>query len=183
MSLSQALLRYKRNLSHGVRDLVMSSWIGWIRGNKQASGEKNASNMCLPVHECFVKLLNEWTHFGNVVLPRDTMLSLAEDAIKAAEASNGGKSSFAEAWKFGGETFAPVKSEYEKMLAIVPEPHLLQWKEKVGIDNASLAALPVPPTAKEAEEKKEMHESVKGDDIAPKDSEDTNGPEPMDVDK
>ena len=189
MSLSHALLRYKRNLSHGVRDLVMSSWIGWIRGNKEANGEKNASNMCLPVHECFVKLLNEWTHFGNVVLPRDTMLSLAEDAIKAAEESSGGKSSFAEALKFGGETFTPVKAEYEKMLAIVAEPHLSQWKEKIGIDDASLATLSAPlekkvDLGKEGEQEQQgQQEEVKGEKKVPKDGEDAKGLEPMDVDK
>ena len=113
------------------------------------------------------------------------MLSLAEDAIKAAEESSGKKSSFAEAWKFGGETFAPVKAEYEKMLAIVPEPHLSQWKKKIGIDDASLATLSVPSEKKVdlSEKEKKDTEAVKGDDSAPKDSKDTNEPEPMDVDK
>ena len=180
MSLSQALLRYKRNLSHGVRDLVMSSWIGWIRGNKQ-----NSSNMCLPVHECFVKLLNEWTHFGNVVLPRDTMLSLAEDAIKAAEESSGRKSSFAEAWKFGGDQFAPVKAEYEKMLAIVPEPHLSQWKEKFGIDDASLAKLLEPSKKKVdlSEEENHAKETKVGEKPEGDNAKDSKVPEPTDVDK
>lgn len=184
MSLSQALLRYKRNLSHGVRDLVMSSWIGWIRGSRQATGEKNGGNMCLPVHECFVKLLNEWAHFGNVVLPRDTMLSLAEEAIKAAETSNGGKSSFAEAWRFGGDQFAPVKAEYEKMLSIVPEPHSSQWKKKNGIDDASLATLPAPMEKKVdlgKEEKQDTEAVMKGEGEVPKGTEDTKVPEPMDV--
>ena len=181
MSLSQALLRYKRNLPHGIRDLVMSSWVGWIRdsiGDHQ--DKKNGGNMRLPVHECFVKLLNEWTHFGNVILPRDNMLSLAEDAIKAAEASSGGKPSFAEMWKYGGETFAPVKAEYEKMLLIVPEPHLSQWKEKVGIDDASLSTIS-PPSEQKAEEKKQ-DDNAKGESKVPE-GEGKNDPEPMEVDK
>ena len=181
MSLSQALLRYKRNLPHGIRDLVMSSWVGWIRdsiGDHQ--DKKNGGNMRLPVHECFVKLLNEWTHFGNVILPRDNMLSLAEDAIKAAEASSGGKPSFAEMWKYGGETFAPVKAEYEKMLLIVPEPHLSQWKEKVGIDDASLSTIS-PPSEQKAEEKKQDDKANGDSKVSEGDG--SQGPEPMEVDK
>ena len=136
--------------------------------------------MCLPVHECFVKLLNEWTHFGNVILPRDNMLSLAEDAIKAAEASNGGKPSFAEMWKYGGEAFAPVQSEYEKMLLIVPEPHVSQWKEKVGIDDASLSTIP-PPSEQKTEEKKQDDKANGDSKVSEGDG--SQGPEPMEVDK
>ena len=72
------------------------------------------------------------------------------------------------------------------MLAIVPEPHLSQWKEKIGIDDASLATLPVPSEKKVDLGKgagKQDTEAVKGDDNAPKVSEDTNEPVPMDVDK
>jgi len=180
MSLSQALLRYKRNLPHGIRDLVMSSWVDWIRDDIEDQEKKNGGNMCLPVHECFVKLLNEWTHFGNVILPRDNMLSLAEDAIKAAEASSGGKPSFAEMWKYGGEAFAPVKAEYEKMLSIVPEPHLSQWKEKVGIDDANLST--ISPPSEQAKEEKRQDDEAKGDSKVPE-GEGKNDPEPMEVDK
>ena len=108
------------------------------------------------------------------------MLSLAEDAIKAAEASSGGKPSFAEMWKYGGETFAPVKAEYEKMLLIVPEPHLSQWKEKVGIDDASLSTIS-PPSEQKAEEKKQ-DDNAKGESKVPE-GEGKNDPEPMEVDK
>ena len=180
MSLSQALLRYKRNLPHGIRDLVMSSWVDWIWDDIEDQEKKNGGNMCLPVHECFVKLLNEWTHFGNVILPRDNMLSLAEDAIKAAEASSGGKPSFAEMWKYGGEGFAPVKAEYEKMLSIVPEPHLSQWKEKVGIDDANLST--ISPPSEQAKEEKRQDDEAKGDSKV-LDVEGSKGPDPMEVDK
>lgn len=144
--------------------------------------------MFAPVHECFMALLNEWTHFGNVVLPRDTMLSLAEEAAKAAEKSSGGIPSFAMSWKYGASGFSAVKDQYEKMLCIVPEPHLSQWKEKMGIDDAGLSTLSAPGDKEKdefktmPESKDEANEEMKAASNDEK-KEASKGVEPMDIDK
>lgn len=144
VSLSQALLRHKRHLPHGTRDLVMAEWVGWI----------GRGDMCAPIHECFVSLMNEWTSFGNVVLPRDKMLSLAEQAIGAAEGGNG-SNDFAASWKRGDGDFSRIRAQYERMLKHVPEANASQWKKKMGIDQVSLAAMALPEEGREANGKGE----------------------------
>jgi len=126
VSLSQALLRHKTKLPHSVRDMVVEAWLSWF---KSRSGE---SCMTRAVHLCFLKLLNEWTSMGNLVLPIDVMISWSEDAVKAAEA-NAGSSTFVQCWNENGDDFGEIKSQYERMMRGVPEDRTMKWKDAVGI--------------------------------------------------
>lgn len=154
-SLRRALLRHRTKLSRGTRDVVVTTWLTWFGRGRRADGKKRkkkkgrAGSMAAPVHYCFIELLNEWAALGNLVLPRDKLLSLAEDAVDAAatseipegdETNNNDddnnaikKALFATAWKEERGEFSLVKEQYEKMLKSVPEDRAQQWKEKMGI--------------------------------------------------
>ncbi|KAL9183552.1 hypothetical protein ACHAXT_004408 [Thalassiosira profunda] len=131
VSLTNALLRYKSKLPHSIRDLVTGFMIRWL----QAEGASATSAICSPLHECFMHLLNEWSALGNVVLPRDLLLSLSEEAVAASSRVQVGEKSetFAKLWTSDDDSFAAVKEQCTKMLAIVPEARAREWKEKIGI--------------------------------------------------
>ena len=79
---------------------------------------------------------------GNLVLPRDLFLSLAEKAVAAADRREVGHKSklFSKLWAGGDDSFSPVKRQYIRMLSSTPDARALQWKEKLGIDESRLAS-------------------------------------------
>jgi len=125
MSLSHALLRYKTKLPHSTRDLVTNVMIKWLSMSK----DSNESRLCSALHECFMRLLNEWASLGNAVLSRDLLLSLSEQAIAAANKTD----EFASLWIKNDAHFAPVKEQYLRMLISTPEKTAESWKEKMGL--------------------------------------------------
>lgn len=125
MSLSHALLRYKTKLPHSTRDLVTNVMIKWLSMSK----DSNESRLCSALHECFMRLLNEWASLGNAVLSRDLLLSLSEQAIAAANKTD----EFASLWIKNNAHFAPVKEQYLRMLTSTPEKTAESWKEKMGL--------------------------------------------------
>jgi len=133
-SLSFALLKHKEKLSHTVRDLIITSWLKWFKA------PDCLSCMASAVHECLMHLLTEWSLLGNRIMPRDKLLSLAEEIAKAAEVSSHDKSiTFAHHWVRNEKTFFAVKSYYERMLKSIPvEARAKQWKESMGIDDNNL---------------------------------------------
>jgi hypothetical protein len=75
---------------------------------------------------------------GNAVLPRDKLLGIAEEAGKAAEQCEpDSKCAFKKYWLSNEERFAPVKSQYQRMLLGVPEDRASEWRYKMGIDELS----------------------------------------------
>ena len=105
-SLSHTLLRYKTKLPHSTRDLVTEAMIKWLRISKAS----NESVLCSALHECFMRLLNEWSSLGNAVLSRDLFLSLSEQAIAAADKEFGEQRSeiFASLWTKTDDHFASI---------------------------------------------------------------------------
>jgi len=80
--------------------------------------------------------LQQWSVFGNVVLPRDSFLSLGEEAIAASSKVEVGQKyeTFLEMWSSGDVCFVAVKEQYTRMISSTPETRASQWKEKIGID-------------------------------------------------
>lgn len=131
ISLIHALLRYKAKLPHSVRDLIVKSWLEWI---KTGGSVGNGTTMTSAVHSCFAMLLNQWLALGNLILPVDTMIMWSEKAIHSCEENGDDKATtFSKYWTMDNEHFREVKLEYEKMLKAMPEDRALKWKESVGI--------------------------------------------------
>ena len=82
--------------------------------------------------------LQQWSEFGNVVLPRDLFLTLGEEAIAASSKVEVGQKyeTFLEMWSSDDICFAAVKEQYTRMLSSTPDARASQWKEKIGIDAA-----------------------------------------------
>ena len=132
-SLSHTLLRYKTKLPHSTRDLVTEAMIKWLRMSK----DSNESSLCSALHECFMRLLNEWSSLGNAVLSRDLLLSLSEQAIAAAdkEVDEHRSELFASLWTKNDVHFASIKEQYLRMLSNTPAKTADNWKEKLGLDD------------------------------------------------
>lgn len=132
-SLSEALLKHKLKLSHGIRDLIVKNWLSWFKSPDGTSCVISA------VHECLMRLLTEWASMGNRIMPTDKFLSLAEEVVKAADASCKEQSvTFAYHWMQNENAFSVIKSYYETMLKNVPEEKATKWKESTGIDDKNL---------------------------------------------
>ena len=66
-------------------------------------------------------------------MPRDSLLSFSEDAVKAAEANEKDKSgTFAHFWN--NNNLGNIKLEYERMLKSIPDERCLKWKIAVGLE-------------------------------------------------
>ena len=139
ISLSHALLRYKTKLPHSTRDLVTNVMIKWLRLSK----DSNESCLCSALHECFMRLLNEWASLGNAVLSRDLFLNLSEQAIAAADKQGDEQQSalFVSLWIKNDAQFALVKEQYLRMLTSTPEKTAESLKEKLGIPDEKADAM------------------------------------------
>lgn len=85
-------------------------------------------------------LWKQWALLGNLILPRDKLLSLSTSAVKNAEPNRSSSDSirpFASAWFEDSEDFKPIKIQYEAMLKNLGGNHADQWKESMNIDNNS----------------------------------------------
>jgi len=140
-SLAGGLLGWKRKLGINVRDLIVDFWMDWFQSDDNSDSKDGC--LCAPVHEIFIYLLNEWASLGNLILPRDKLLSLSTLAVEKAEATFHDSATstttrpFALAWFQESSEFIPIKRQYESMLKIVGVVHADLWKEKMGIDGAS----------------------------------------------
>ena len=69
-------------------------------------------------------------------------MGLAEEAARAVEQCEPNPAyAFAGAWIKNDENFAPIRSQYERMLHSVPEGRAQDWRVRMGIDEARLASL------------------------------------------
>lgn len=85
------------------------------------------------------------------MLPRDLFLSIAEEAVAAADLKDSGQKSelFAQLWKDDDEKFTAVKNQYQKMLSSTSDEKAVAWREKTGVEvpNTSNDAMEVDTTA------------------------------------
>jgi len=118
---------------------VTNVMIKWLRLSK----DSNESCLCSALHECFMRLLNEWASLGNAVLSRDLFLSLSEQAIAAADKQGDEQKStlFVSLWIKNDAQFALVKEQYLRMLTSTPEKTAESWKEKLGIPDEKADAM------------------------------------------
>jgi hypothetical protein len=124
-ALTQALLRYKIKLPHSVRDIIVEGWMSWM----SKCEKENITTSYL--HSCFVALLLEWSSFGNVLLPVDTLLEWLSEAVKVCNEKS--KESFATSWEKNEVEFSPIKSMYEEVFKGLPEDRAQKLRESIGI--------------------------------------------------
>jgi hypothetical protein len=128
-SLIQAILRHKSKLSKGTRDTIVFTWVNWL----QVSAKKKGA-MFSAAHECFMSLISEWTSLGNLLLPRDVLMKVTQEAVEAVNASEKTEDrKFVNVWKEAPEAFVPIKELYQRVLKTLPEAQAKEWKDAVGI--------------------------------------------------
>eukprot|EP00536_Pseudo-nitzschia_multiseries_P001114 jgi/Psemu1/2571/gm1.2571_g len=146
-SLVPVLLRHKARLNKAVRDVIISTWMGWLKtsvgGKTKDNGEPTRGSMDSAAHEHLILLLNEWaSSFGNILMPRDLLLEVATEVVGVVnETEVDPDRKLSEVWKktngSDGTAFGPVKEQYERLLGLLPETHAAQWKESAGIEAAT----------------------------------------------
>lgn len=70
-----------------------------------------------------------------MLLPIDTMIRWSEDAVNAAESNIGNAETltFKSLWEADDQNFREIKSQYIRMLKIIPADRATTWREAVGI--------------------------------------------------
>lgn len=73
--------------------------------------------------------------FGNILLSRDVLLGLSEEAVAASNGVAVGEkyNAFVDLWTNDDDCFSAVKKQYIRMLSNTPSSRALQWKDKIGI--------------------------------------------------
>jgi len=141
-SLVPVILKHKSRLNKTVRDVIISTWLDWLKIAPSSRENKNKDvsrkgSIESAAHEYLIFLLNQWaSSFGNILLPRDLLLKVATDVVKTVDATEvESHRKMSELWKADdiGAQFLPIKKQYERLLSILPESHVTQWKESVGI--------------------------------------------------
>ena len=144
-SLVPVILRHKARLNKTVRDVIISTWMDWLKtspsvGKFKDDGKPPQGSIDSAAHEYLVFLLNEWaSSFGNILMPRDLLLKVSTEVVKVVNATEADPDrKFSELWKASvDETgFGPIKTQYERLLGLLPETHVAQWKDLTGITAA-----------------------------------------------
>lgn len=143
-SLIPVILRHKARLNKTVRDVIISTWLDWLKTSTPSNLKYNTGpprgSIDSAAHEYLIFLLNEWaSSFGNILMPRDLLLKVSTEVVKVVNSTETAPDRKMSAlWKAndGEAGFAPVKAQYERLLTLLPESHASQWKEAAGIAKA-----------------------------------------------
>lgn len=73
-------------MSLSIRDSICRFWLRWFVWHNKHEIDQNC--MCLPVHEYYIRLLNEWASLGNLILPRDKLIELSLEAAMTVQQSS-----------------------------------------------------------------------------------------------
>lgn len=130
--LSYALLRHKMKLPRLTRDAIFNSWLLWLQ---------NEGSMMSVAHECLMALLNDWAGLGNILLPRETLLGFVDNLLETVDSTE--TKQFVAMWTSSSKEFAPVRKQYDRMLAQLPEASVFQWKAKYGIEQTEQETMDV----------------------------------------
>ncbi|MGK3759196.1 MAG: hypothetical protein ACI8RD_011513, partial [Bacillariaceae sp.] len=142
-SLVPAILRHKSRLNKTVRDVIISTWLNWLKvppSSKETKKKDESQHGSIEsaAHEYLIFLLNEWaSSFGNKIMPRDLLLKVATKVVQIVNATEvESYRKMSELWKADSEdtNFGPIKIQYERLLTLLPEAHVAEWKESVGIE-------------------------------------------------
>jgi hypothetical protein len=130
-SLVQMIARHKTKLPVPTRDSIVKEWLEWLKGVPQSG----RGTMESAAHAYLIRLLNEWASLGNRILPRDTLVQFALNAVKAAESSTKAQKGWlTRLWNTEDELeFQPVREQYERMLKLLPAAQANLWKQQVGL--------------------------------------------------
>ncbi|KAG7355883.1 bromodomain containing protein [Nitzschia inconspicua] len=140
-----SILRHKARLSKTVRDVMISTWIDWLKTPrtqtssdtpKSSRKKRKKGSMESPAHEYLICLLNDWaSSFGNQVMPRDLLLKVATEVVEVVDDTEvDSERKFRSLWKREDKAFQPIKAQYERLLALLPETHSKQFKNVTDID-------------------------------------------------
>ena len=142
-SLVPAILRHKSRLNKTVRDVIISTWLDWLEvppSSKETkkNDESQHGSIESAAHEYLIFLLNEWaSSFGNMLMPRDLLLKVATKAVQFANATEVESCrKMSELWRADSNdtNFGPIKAQYKRLLTLLPDAHVAEWKESVGIE-------------------------------------------------
>eukprot|EP00531_Pseudo-nitzschia_arenysensis_P000761 CAMPEP_0116156306 /NCGR_PEP_ID=MMETSP0329-20121206/22763_1 /TAXON_ID=697910 /ORGANISM="Pseudo-nitzschia arenysensis, Strain B593" /LENGTH=962 /DNA_ID=CAMNT_0003653383 /DNA_START=90 /DNA_END=2978 /DNA_ORIENTATION=+ len=142
-SLVPVILRHKARLNKTVRDVIISTWLEWLKTTTKEkmkfSAKQPQGSIDSAAHEYLILLLNEWaSSFGNILMPRDLLLKVSTQVVKVVDGTEvAPERKFSSLWKANSNNtekgFVPVKVQYERLLSLLPESHSIQWKESAGI--------------------------------------------------
>ena len=147
--LVDAVVKHKSKLPKVTRDAIIESWLGWLKASRKRE-EDTGLVVASYAHEFLIRLFNEWSTLGNLLLPRDKLLQFCAEVVNTVDAVK-----FAELWNdtnnYGNDAamdmkalkqevhkFASVRKQYERMLQHVPAAQAEEWKQKVGISQISM---------------------------------------------
>lgn len=141
-SLVPVILRHKARLNKTVRDVIISTWLDWLRmtpiGKIKDNDESPQGSVDSAAHEYLIFLLNEWaSNFGNILMPRDLLLKVSTEVVKVVDATEiVTDRKLSKLWKANVDDtgFGRVKTQYERLLGLLPETHVAQWKGSTGIE-------------------------------------------------
>ena len=200
--LIRAILRHKAKLSKASRDAIVQSWLSWLskawEQRKRVVMVSAAHECLIQLFNEWSSIGNQILPRDTLLLfVADTVQAVTgraasrTNATHPEEPNETGKSvqSFASWWtqtlvtddtddettKGGNEEmpFAPVKKQYLKMLKLLPEASVTQWKEEMGILHDREDATTARPTDDE-------NQTTGVDDTMDATKEQ---PEPMEVDE
>lgn len=159
-SLVPVLLRHKARLNKTVRDVIIATWLDWLKtpsaGKSKESEKPPQGSVDSAAHEYLIFLLNEWAgNFGNILMPRDLLLKVSTDVVKVVNATEVVLDRKMSAlWKANVDEkgFGPVKTQYERLLGLLPETHVAQWMESTGIEATDTSKTKDVPTPMDTDE-------------------------------
>lgn len=139
-SLVSSILRHKNRLKFPVRDAIISSWLMWLGPNNRRAGqqtETKTGSIFSAAHEYFLLLLNSWAKLGNTLVSRDLLLQVVPQLIKTVNQTESAiERNFSRLWKSSVDTkeFQPLRSQYERILSMLPETHDSAWLGSIDVE-------------------------------------------------
>jgi hypothetical protein len=165
--LTQAILRHKTRLNRNARDVIIKTWMDWLKSSSASTTKKTKKpkhgSITSAAHEYLVHLINEWAALGNVMMPRDLLLKVTSELVETVNTSESERK-FALMWEAkDSKDFEPIKKQYERMLGMLPASHSAQWKEQVGISSDGDDGGEEEQVEEEAEGEKEKDDPMEAD--------------------
>jgi hypothetical protein len=141
-SLIPVILRHKARLNKTVRDVIISTWLDWLKSSPVGQNKNHyispRGSIDSAAHEYLIFLLNEWaSNFGNILMPRDLLLKVSTELVEVVNATEVDPDrKLSKLWKANEKEtrFGPVRTQYERLLGLMPESHVSQWKQSTGIE-------------------------------------------------